>query len=476
MAKPILNQFGQPLAPVRTKTIKAKYAGAIWQPSQSWIPFEFDDYEKCLPTSDRRVIASKQRNFYQNFSLITSTIDRMVSYIVGNGLKLIPMSDDEKWNADASRLLERWTYFCDRTEMLDFDSLQATAVRSALIDGDAFIVMSIEEYADGNLHPRITLYPQHMIGDEKDDGAIRDKDGRITHWIIGGNQIEAKNVVRIAFPKFIGEVRSVSLFAPVIGTVHDYLDTLSAERQVVKNQTNVDRIITTKTGEIRSNENVASSIANDFLGAETVSETDDVIEREDKVLEYRNILGPSTVVLHEGDKYESFTSNRPSPAWMGLMESLERQIVLATSLPAQVILGQKLGGVADRREIASAERIIESYQKQLFKAFNKIYRFVIGVYIAQGKLAKNDVWYDCKIITPRFLTADYGRQTQADLALLEAGQVSLSEFAEPYGEDLRSMIRKRADEILIVQAIAKEKGIDPAILVPALFPKTSNNQ
>lgn len=83
----------------------------------------------------------------------------MVSYIVGNGLKLIPMSDDEKWNADASRLLERWTYFCDRTEMLDFDSLQATAVRSALIDGDAFIVMSIEEYADGNLHPRITLYP-----------------------------------------------------------------------------------------------------------------------------------------------------------------------------------------------------------------------------------------------------------------------------------------------------------------------------
>lgn len=83
------------------------------------------------------------RHYERNDPVVNGALNRLQSNVVQNGYTLDPQTEDEETDARLKQDWLEWSqdpYRCDRSGQRTFDELAALAFRSAVRDGDAFLV------------------------------------------------------------------------------------------------------------------------------------------------------------------------------------------------------------------------------------------------------------------------------------------------------------------------------------------------
>lgn len=143
------------------------------------------------------------------------------------------------------------------------------------------------------------------------------------------------------------------------------------------------------------------------------------------------------------------------------MEWLANMICLGAGLPPSLLLGSKIGGADTRRELATAQRTIDSWQIVLASKLQQVYEYVIGEEIRAGYI-KNfpKDWRSVEWQFPPKLTVDAGREADADREDVKLGLLTRKEYFGRWGLDWKEQTDQAAKEAKYISDKAKELGIE----------------
>jgi capsid protein len=414
---------------------------------------EAGDLRRDLTPYDRLSMVKKCRWAERNSGLFKQILADMVLYTVGDGIK--PQS-----HASTPEMQERYeAYFAEKAKRIDitnrfsFYQAQAILLRGMIRDGDSFAA----KVRNATGEAKLQLMEAHRVGDPLEDSVVIPgiHDGIIfgaygeyvacnVYKSDGGNrQILAQSMMHIVDHEYASGARGIPLLQHSINSIQDEMEILALEKQGVKDNADVTRVITKQGGTL--DQDTASE-----LGAlQTPSYTS-----------IANTMGGKLLVLDSGESLTSHMSNRPNPTFTGFLAALERDISQGV-LPYEFVGdSSKLGGATVRLITAKAGRVFSKYQQIIIEQFCvPTWGYIIGQGIAAGEIPDDEGWNRVSWTTPKSVTVDAGREAANDRADVEMGLLSMSELYAQRGLDFRTEMQKRAADMVHIKDLAAEYGI-----------------
>lgn len=410
------------------------------------------DLKIDLSPYDRLTMIRKCRWAERNSGLFKQILADMCLYTVGDGIR--PQS-----HASTPELQERYeAYFAQKAKRIDitnrfsFYQAQSILLRGMIRDGDAFAA----KVRNATGEAKLQLMEAHRVGDPL-DGKVPDgmHDG-IQYGPYGeylavnvyrsdgsSRQILAQSMMMVVDQEYASGCRGVPLLQHSINSIQDEMEILALEKQAVKDNGDVTRIIAKAGGVIDGD--MAGELGNP--GSNTYSNV-------------ATTMGGKLIALEPGESMTSFQSNRPNSTFTGFLASLERDISQGV-LPYEFVGdSSKLGGATVRLVTAKAGRVFSKYQSVIIESFCvPTWGYIIGQAIDAGDLPDDKDWNRVSWTTPKSVTVDAGREAANDRADVEMGLLSMSELYAQRGLDFRTEMAKRAADMVHIQDLAKSYGI-----------------
>lgn len=450
--------------------IRAHYEGANGNRMRSMLPGVIQNAKKDLSRATRRELLRNSRALWKNNPMVKAVVERLVTYVIGTGVRIEADSSDVAWNAKADAVFSQWAKYADLSSRQHAWKLQEIIFRGQLIDGDQLV---IKTFGDSG-RPRIQLIEGDQVGDQfalysnnkNDDGVVCDKNGRPIDFLVQEDigsgvkrerRIPADSAVLFANIERAGQQRGAPLAAAALTTAIDLHDILGLEKAAVKDGATKTDVIKTASGEVEGE---------GLVGEEKPSET----SAEQVTKFYKEVFGPEAVVLRHGDEHTPYIPSRPSAAWAGFVDFLAELVCLSFNLPPSLVRQLKVGGADTRRDLAIMQRVVEMHQWAFAQNWQQIWEYVIESEINDGSLADAPPdWRKTDCQFPRAATVDAGRQAAADREDVRTGNMTLREMCGQYGTSWRTHIRQLATELRAVQDIEKEFGLPPGSLALRLY-------
>jgi hypothetical protein len=181
-----------------------------------------------------------------------------------------------------------------------------------------------------------------------------------------------------------------------------------------------------------------------------------------------NEMGGKTLVLDVNESFEQFINSRPSPAWVGMMKAIERDIVKV--LPYEYVSdASSIGGVAVRLIASKVSRIADHYQQIIKEGGQEIWDWVIADGIAKGELPEEPDFNRTTWTTPRDVTVDAGREAAQDRADLQMGLTTASAILAKKGMDYDDVVATRVREMRGLVEAAKAADLPLWMLYQSSF-------
>ena len=437
---------GVVLSPRRNGHLRARYDAGWQSPYRSYSPVPIQSAAADVGT-DRQNLLALARRWDQNSPLVHGILERLCTYSIGTGLMPIPASSSTRFNKQVSKLWDEWQRRPEITERFSWGVVQGITWRSALRDGDGFLLLT----NDDDDEPKVQMIEGHRIREpnapvgysiEPRDGVIRDSVGRHVAYklcrddgVQEGPPLRGEAVVQVLLPERPDQPRGISIFASALKTIHNLDDILRLEQLAVKDSSSKLDYIETPTGSLNP------ELAVTYEGEEAPP------LGQDAKGYYESNWGPDAKVLRTGDVFHPYVPQRPSPAWQGFVGYLTDSIALAVGLPPAILVPGSLRGADVRKDLAAAARVFERWQWAQADAYQKVYEYAVGSWIDSGKIgnAPKD-WKRTSWQMPRSITADAGRQTQADIDLVKSGMMTLEQFFGEQGLVAEEEVEKMATE------------------------------
>lgn len=426
-------------------TIKALFEAVRWSPNRAALPAHVNDCAVDHSDSVRRILIGKSRYLYDNSPIIHGLVERLVTYIVGNGLTPSPASADADFNETASASWAGWCKYCDISSRANFPTLQRAIVRAMIVDGEIFVNLVRSE----NNRPRVQLIEAHRVKRINTDTL-----GRPTGYVLPGKDdqhdgptLAAEFVVHFFRPERAGQTRGIPLLASAINTAQDVHEILAFEKAAVKEQSTRRGVVTTKTGDAP-----VPVIGRSQRSQSATTGKPDTF--------YREQLGGETLVLQNGETYEEHVSQRPSASWQGFVDFLSNTVCFPTGLPPSVFLQMKVGGADTRRDLAAAQRVVSCWQQDIEAGLQLIFEYVIE---ADARTQLPTDWRTVSWQYPRAITVDAGRQSQADREDVRTGAMTLAEYCGQYGTSEREHVAQLVAEMLAINPTLTEQQAREAV-------------
>ena len=425
--------------------IKALFEAVRWSPNRSALPAAVQDCEVDYSDSVRRILIGKSRYLYDNSPIIHGLVERLVTYIVGNGLTLAPASTDAAWNEAAAASWSTWCKYADLSSRADFATLQRVIVRSVIVDGEIFVSLT----RSMNNRPRVQLIEAHRV-----KRITTDDFGRPTGYVLNGESddkdgatLPAQFVVHFFRPDRAGQSRGIPLLSSAINTAQDVHEILAFEKSAVKEASTRRGVINTTTGEAPV----------PVIGRSQRTQSVDTGKPDTF---YREIVGGETMVLRNGEQYTEHVSQRPSASWQGFVDFLSNTVCFPTGLPPSVFLQIKVGGADTRRDLAAAQRVVSCWQQDIESGLRLIFEFVVE---ADVRVPAPADWRNVSVQYPRAITVDAGRQSQADREDVRTGAMTLAEYCGQYGMSERDHVAQLITEMLAINPSLTEQQAREAV-------------
>jgi capsid protein len=410
------------------------------------------DLRRDLTPYDRLTMVRKCRWAERNSGLFKQILADICLYTVGDGIK--PQS-----HASTPEMQERYeAYFAEKAKRIDitnrfsFYQAQSILLRGMIRDGDSFAA----KVRNANGEAKLQLMEAHRVGDPLEGKVPEGMHDGIQFGPFGeyiavnvyrsdgsSRQILAQSMMMIVDQEYASGARGVPLLQHSINSIQDEMEILALEKQAVKDNGDVTRVIKKQGGTIDSD------MAGE-LGA-TTSQS------------YANVaatMGGKLIALEPGEDMTSFQSNRPNATFTGFLAALERDISQGV-LPYEFVGdSSKLGGATVRLITAKAGRVFSKYQTIIIENFCvPTWGYIIGQAIASGELPDDPQWNQVSWTTPKSVTVDAGREAANDRADVEMGLLSMSELYAQRGLDFRTEMQKRAADMVHIKNLAEEYGI-----------------
>ncbi|MBE6401226.1 MAG: phage portal protein [Verrucomicrobia bacterium] len=414
---------------------RSRYESAVNSSAREAVTGTPGDAEQELSDSARLAILHKARQAAVNEGLIREIVETFDIYSVGDGITPQSASADSASNEAYDEYFSRWARRpVDATGRFNLTKCLSIALRALLIDGEIFIIKTLNE---ATLRPELFFIEAHRCADtskEADLGwhqGILFKNGKPAKYRFKLNNdntrdYDAQHVIHVFDAKRATDVHGVSPFQHALRDVQDAKELLALVKQKGKLQESI--AISLQSDRAVSQGNTAG-----LLDIGTGSKPAD---RTDPALLHR-ITGAKAFVLQQGEAAESFAGNSPSPEFFEAYKNLHKAGI-AGLLPYEFVIDPSaVGGAGVRLVVGKAARCFDRMQSVLIDTFLvPVRNFVIGQAITAGKLPPAEDWTECEWATPKSVTVDAGRDHAADLADVQNGLITATDFCAVRGRSL----------------------------------------
>ena len=446
----------QPKATPAAPTPQASYGDwqsiGVTRARRSAYGAEPRDLRRDLTPYDRMAMIRKCRWAERNSGLFKQILNDMVLYSVGDGIKA-------QSHASTPEMQEVYeAYFAEKAKRIDitnrfsFYQAQSILLRGMIRDGDSFAA----KVRNGAGEAKIQLMEAHRVGDPLEGKVPEGMHDGIQFGPYGeyiavniyrsdgsSRQILAQSMMMVVDQEYASGARGVPLLQHSINSIQDEMEILALEKQAVKDNGDITRIIKKQGGILDGD------MANE-LGSVTGG----------SYANLANTMGGKLIALEPGEDMTSFQSNRPNATFNGFISALERDISMGV-LPYEFVSDpSKIGGASVRLITAKAARVFGKYQNVIIENFCvPTWGYIIGQGIADGELPDDPQWNQVSWTTPKSVTVDAGRDAANDRNDVEMGLLSMSELYAQRGLDFRSEMDKRANDMAFIIEKAKSAGI-----------------
>ena len=432
-------------------------------------PFEaqtVNTISKEVNQYDWYTLLSDSRKLYCNLGPVTGAIDDKATYAVGRAWNAKYCGKDPKGLVAEKWVNEMWFPMADaRGPMFDFKT--DLFLQSVCIDRDGEIYVYLTEGEDG--WPQIQLLPAHMIGDREGSdnafvkegpyrglkqiqGVVTNDVGRaVAYHVLGetfkeDKYISARDLIQVFDPRWPDQVRGFPVFMHALLDLKDLRQIQGYEKIAAELMASVGLI---EWNELGAPDMSPASILRgntNFIGANPMPE-----------VTIQQIAGGGNLKFFKsasGGKLEQLKNDRPSVQLDAFMDRLIRNACVGAGWPFELTWdASKLGGANVRLLIAKAMRAVEDRQDLLRPIAKRVVGYAVAKAIKQGMLQGFDDWYAWEFTMPARMTADYGRDSKADLADYQAGITTLTDILGEEGKDLdRHIETLKAERVKLADA------------------------
>lgn len=437
--------------------VVAGYEAAQWSPNRAPISHAVQDAAKDLTPHVLRELRKHSRYLDCNSPVYSGAVKRLVTLIVGTGIMASSASETPEWGKRATRNYARWGKRCDVAQVSTQTALQQMLAHSLIVDGEVFKLKTRDEDTG---EVRVQILEAHQIEDiicndvgrplyYVPAGAKKVKDGEVS-----GEWYPADKITHYFRQVRPGQRRGVPLFAAAINTSRAVESIVNLELAASIAAGKTVEVVNRKGGVLPK-----APVAGASLQKSSVSGKPDTY--------YQEVVGPTGLVLDVDEKYTQVASQRPSTAWQGFIDFLLNIFCLAGDLPPSGFLQIKVGGADTRRDLESAQRVVEQWQQLIADGEQDTWEYFVEN-DESLKPGRPDDWQEVTFQFPRKLTVDDGRNSAGDRADMMAGMITVDEYCARYGASGTEHVRQLKADMREVNPSLTGAQID-ALLVKRLF-------
>jgi len=411
-------------------------------PNGAWNPASpADTASSESPSAQRERVQMmwEARSVIQNFGFAKSILAKFGKYVTGQIIYQAD-TDENGVNAAYEDYIADWFETCDLTGRFPFRKLIEMAYLGRKIDGDSGIVTP---WVDGDI--KIQVIQGDRIGNPYEynyaenyySGVITDSIGRVVAYRVFRRSrdnrysepidIPVANFHHLINPTFADQYRGITDMDTAIPAARMVQNTLHAEARAVQTLACQTAIVSTK-GNIEGAKRKWSQ-----------NEVQAALQEANQAVKQNQEIKPGTInYVANGDSVTAFTYSRPSPAFIGLIQALCREVCFSFDVDYGFFYDPtSYGGAVARLGSKQTQRTFQADQTDLKDGtILPLIRKKLQLGIALGDIPAHPHWRRAHIQFPEHATMDEGRDSQKDIEELKYGVTLLDEIVGRGGGNL----------------------------------------
>jgi capsid protein len=446
---------------------------------------------------DRIRMIWEGRDLDQNFPFITHLFTLMEDYVLGD----FRMKSKATSQADRQAIEDYWelaSNFIDPQGRATFHDHSHLALRGTVRDGDGLGVFELTKFPVGEIE--MEFYQVYLVEGDRigypyeasyGNGYLNGVFYDVTTGFIKGYNVYQRDPVSSSYSNpqifdsskclYIGNskraegLRCVTAIASCIPTARDIQEIIENERLAEKYLTSQGGVVTTETGDQATDTDIYTDPYS-YAGGPTPGE------------KLQSAKPAALTYLSPNEKFQAFEFNRPSPAFLGLLEALYRDCCMAVSLPFGFVYKPSTNGTVARLESAQAKRTFQRWQRVmrdhwLLPIWNRV--MIHGLESGQLQVSPQGAKEisNVKIIWPAHPSVDVGRESTANVnefnANLKAGESITEERGDDYDEMMAQKkyeARRERSTIGLIESVINNLGPRGADGMFQLYGQVSSGQ
>jgi len=434
-------------------------------PTRSRIIRPYRTARQELSTANRQKLVALSHFFATEMPLVSRLEEIFVSYLVGDGVRMIPASSDEEWNAKVeATVIQPWERSADLTTRQPFSAMQSQMALSWFRYGEAFILKT----SNAQGFPRLQMIdPSRVVTPSMRDNANRDiYDGievnsngqAIAYWIRDRDEqtvrrVDATQVLHLFEPERPDQVRGIPFLAPSLNTLWDLWDLQFYEMRAAKSHSLVSRVL---IGRSRS----TIEALEELYRAPNVADDGAKPKPDDST-------AGDIITLDPGQDMRLLASERPSVATREFWNYLTSQVCSGTGIPFQLVFPEfsdRLQGTALRAQIA----MFDTWCRARFRIFEDILR---RIYVYILPFHRNNLfpainpfppdWSEVSLVPPRSIIVDVGYDSENAINEIAANLRTYEQHFGARGLSWRKQLKQRAVEDAYLSQLGLDKQRNP---------------
>jgi hypothetical protein len=408
-----------------------------------------NDQRKDVTSATRMAMIAKSRWAVRNSSIYKQVLDETVLISVGDGLMVQSHAKNPETAAAYEKYFNDWSRKCDITNRFTFGQVQAMWLRGSLTDGDSWGVLT-----SANDIPKIQVLESHRVGTPRNefsgscvDGAYLGPFGEVLGWNVyvdgdvQNRYIPTAAMIQVCEFDRPSAVRGYPVLQSSLLSVQDQLEIYELEKTACRAASDHVMLLKKQGGVLQ--DDPAAKFSGDANSCEKIASQ----------------MGGKVLVVDSNEDFSQIQNNRPSPAWIGMMKAIERDIVRL--LPYEYVVDPStIGGSVVRLVAGKVSRYAAKWQNLLIEqACDRVFDYVIADAIAKGKVPDDPDFNRKSWITPRDVTVDAGREAAQDRADLQMGLTTATAILGKKGMTHDEVVATRVKEMARTVQAAKEAGL-----------------
>lgn len=452
----ILNHRGDPMT--RRGYAGGGYLGAGFSRARSHLPGMVTDTDREFTAWTRMEFVRRARFFKKNVGMVRGVAKSLVDHAIGPGIFPLPATSNEQWNEAAFKKFWEIAKIGDVSGKMTLWETQRVRTAAKFWDGEMFTA----HIRSANNWPQYQLIRSHNCGsfgvNEDEgwrDGIKRNAADRALayRFRLRGEEnyqtLPAKSVVHSYLLEESDQNRGITPLLHAIVNLNDILDSLALEKEAVKDLARTSRVITTESGE------------DEDEPATHFDDDDDAPPSSPEALKLEKVFGAEIQRLKNGEKLESFRSDRPSPTFTGFIDYLGKDVTTGTGFPYEFAWDpNSLKGPAVRFILEKVRLAVDEWRRNEIEDTFPFYTFAISLLMDLGELPYNPEWYMVEWIggAPD-VTIDKGRDAAQDRENLKAALTTFKRYYAAQGLWWKTELEQKGREAGYIDEVAKKYNV-----------------